>query len=81
MALINVTSNKGESFESLFRRFKNSERSSGKQLTLRAGRYFTKKTTKQKQHDKALRGLKKQEKIAYLLQSGKITPSEIRNVK
>lgn len=81
MALIHVDKNKGENFETLFRRFKNRERGSGKQLTLRARRFFEKKLTKNKRHESALRRLERQEKLQYLLQSGKLDPKDIRNFK
>lgn len=81
MALIHVDKNKGENFETLFRRFKNRERANGKQMTLRAGRFFAKKPTKNKRQESALRRLKKQEKLQYLLQSGKLDPKDIRNFR
>jgi ribosomal protein S21 len=81
MALIHVDKNKGENFETLFRRFKNRERANGKQMTLRSIRYFAKKLTKNKLHESAMRRLTKQEKLQYLLQSGKLDPKDIRNYR
>ena len=78
MSKILIKKNKGESFESMFRRFKNRERSSGKQLTIKSGRFHSKGLTKNKRKESALRRIMKTENIAYLLRSGKITEQELR---
>lgn len=81
MSIIKVEKNKGESFETLFRRFKSRERDSGKTLTVKSLRYFTRKPSKNRVKDSALRRIVKQTKIAYLLQSGKLTPEEVRDYR
>lgn len=81
MSVIRVEKGKSESFESFFRRFKNRERDSGKPLTVKAIRFFVRKPNKNRVHKSAMRKLVKQEKLSYLLQSGKITPEEIRDFR
>lgn len=81
MSVIRTEKGKSESFESFFRRFKNRERSSGKQLTIKGGRFFARKPSKNKMHESALRRLRKTAKLNYLLQSGKLAPEDIRNFR
>lgn len=81
MSVIRIEKGKTESFETLFRRFKNRERDSGKQLTLKAGRFFARKPNKNRVQNSALRKIRKQEKLSYLLQSGKLAPEDIRNFR
>jgi hypothetical protein len=81
MSDIKIEKGKGESFETFFRRFKSRERDSGKPLTVKAIRFFARKPNKNRVQDSALRRIKKHEKIAYLVQSGKLLPEEIRNYR
>lgn len=81
MSVIQINKGKNESFESMFRRFKSRERDSGKQLTVKGGRFFARKPSKNKTHESALRRLVKTAKLNYLLQSGKLDPKDIRNFR
>ena len=81
MSDIKIEKGKGESFETFFRRFKSRERDSGKPLTVKATRFFARKPNKNRVQDSALRRIRKHEKIAYLVQSGKLLPEEIRNYR
>ncbi len=78
MSDILIKKNKGESFESMFRRFKNRERQSGKPLTVKGKRYHARDIAKNKQKASALRKIAKATKINYLLRSGKMTEQELR---
>jgi ribosomal protein S21 len=78
MSDIFATRKKGESFDAMFRRWSRRVQQSGKVLNVRAGRYFTKKLTKNKAQEKALRGMKIGEKREYLLKSGKVKEEDLR---
>lgn len=81
MSVIRIEKGKGESFESFFRRFKSRERDSGKPLTVKSLRFFERTPNKNRTQKSAIRKIRKQEKLSYLLQSGKITPEQIRDYR
>ncbi len=72
---------KGESFDALLRRFTRRMQQSGKQLDVKAGRYWTKSPKKNKVQDSAIRKLVKGARRAYMLKTGKITEEELRAKK
>lgn len=78
MSEIHVAKKKGESFESLFRRFTRRVQSSGKMLTARQKRYFQRKPNKNRIQDSAIRRIEKGAEFEYKLRSGKITEEELR---
>ena len=72
---------KGESFDALLRRFTRRMQQSGKQLDVKAGRYWIKSPKKNKVHDSALRSMVKGAQRAYLLKTGKVTEEDLRGKK
>jgi len=78
MSDIYATKKKGESFESLFRRFTKRVQRSGKILTLRGRRFHEKKPGKNKVHESALRRLAKKDEFEYLIRSGKAKEEDLR---
>ncbi len=81
MSQINVTKKKGESFESLFRRFTRRVQASGKMLTARDGRFFSRTPNRNKRHGSALRRLEKRENFEYRMRAGKVTEDELRSLR
>jgi ribosomal protein S21 len=81
MSTIKVTPKKGESFESLLRRFKHRERGSGKPLTARGKLFFERTPNKNKSKASALRKKKKAEKFAFLLRAGKIAQGDFKKMR
>ena len=81
MSDINVTKKKGESFESLFRRFSRRVQSSGKLLTARSKRFYERPANKNKKHESAIRRLVKKEDFEYRLRIGDVTEKELRSLR
>lgn len=76
---VEVKRKKGESIESLLRRFRQRVMQSGVQYRAKEVRYRTKPTSKQKQKDSALRRMKIQGKRAYLKRVGKLPLDDSNN--
>ena len=70
--MVDVKRKKGESFESLLRRFSRRLQQSGKQLEVRKLRYHASKPNKNKQRESALRRLEIREKREYLARIGQL---------
>ena len=81
MSDINVTKKKGESFESLFRRFSRRVQSSGKMLTARSKRFYERPANRNKQHESAVRRLEKKADFEYRLRTGNVTEQELRSLR
>lgn len=81
MSDINVTKKKGESFESLFRRFSRRVQSSGKILTARSKRFYERPANRNKQHASAVRRLEKKADFEYRLRTGDVTEKELRSLR
>lgn len=77
MSSIEVKRKKGESFEAVFRRFTRRVQQSGKTLTVRAGRFLSKKPNKNRKRDSALRRLEMGAKREYLLKTGKVKEEDL----
>lgn len=71
--MVEVKRKKGESFESLLRRFSRRLQQSGKALEVRKFRFHTHKPNKTKQKTSALRRMQLREKREYLLRTGQLT--------
>ena len=78
MSTIDIKRKKGESFEAMFRRFSKRVQSSGKMLTIRAGRFHARKPSKSKMQKSALRRIEMGVKREYLLKSGKLKEEDTR---
>lgn len=78
---INVKRKKGESFDALLRRFTRRMQQSGKQLDVRANRFWVKTPKKNKVHDSAIRSMVKGAQRVYLLKTGKVTEEDLRGKK
>ncbi len=78
MSNIEIKCKKGETFEAMFRRFTRRIQDSGKVLTLRADRYHTKKPSKTRRRDSAVRRIEIGVKREYLLKTGKLVEEERR---
>ncbi|MBI2475297.1 30S ribosomal protein S21 [Candidatus Uhrbacteria bacterium] len=70
--MVDVKRKKGESFESLLRRFSRRLQQSGKQLEVRKLRYRASKPNKNKQRESALRRIEIREKREYLARIGQL---------
>lgn len=70
--MVEVKRKKGESFESLLRRFGRRIQESGKVLEARKIRFFSEKPNKNKVRESALRRLEKREKRDYLMRIGQL---------
>ncbi len=76
--MIEVTKNKGESFEALMRRFRKSMTMSGKLLQAKKTQYFKRTKSKNLQKNSALVRNKMAAKRTYLIKSGKATEDDFR---
>lgn len=76
--MIDVKRRKGESFESLLRRFTRRVQQSGNMLEARKLRFHTDATSKNKQKASALRRLEIAEKREYLQKIGKLVEDKRR---
>jgi ribosomal protein S21 len=70
--VVDVKRKKGESFESLLRRFSRRLQQSGKALEARKIRFYKDKPNKNKQRQSALRRLEIREKREYLMRIGQL---------
>lgn len=70
--MVEVKRKKGESFESLLRRFGRRVQQSGKVLEARKIRFFAEKPNKNKVRESALRRLEMREKRDYLMRIGQL---------
>lgn len=70
--MVDVKRKKGESFESLFRRFGRRLQQSGKQLEVRKIRFYKEKPNKNKVRESALRRKHMGEKREYLMRTGQL---------
>jgi ribosomal protein S21 len=70
--VVDVKRKKGESFESLLRRFSRRLQQSGKALEARKIRFYSDKPNKNKQRQSALRRLEIREKREYLMRIGQL---------
>ncbi len=75
---IEVKRKKGESFDALLRRFGRRVQQSGKNLSVKANRFFVKSPKKNKTHDSALRRLEKGSRREFLLKTGKVKEEDLR---
>jgi ribosomal protein S21 len=75
----NVKRRKGESFESLMRRFGRRIQQSGKILEARKLRFFAEKPSKNKQKASALRRMEIKEKREYQMKIGQLVEDRRRN--
>lgn len=69
---------KGESFDALLRRFTRRIQQSGKNLDVKANRFWTKAPKKNRIQDSALRKMVKGARRAYMLKTGKVTEEDLR---
>lgn len=76
--MIEVKRRKGESFESLLRRFSKRVQNSGNMLQVRKIRYHSKKENKNALKQRALRRLEISSKREWLLKTGRMTEEDIR---
>jgi len=76
--MVEVKRKKGESFESLLRRFTRRVQSSGRLLQAKKVRFHERQPNKNKQHSDALRRIKFSTERAYLLKTGQVTEEELR---
>lgn len=76
-----VKRKKGESFESLLRRFSSRIQKSGRLIQAKKVRFLPENINKTKKKSAALKRKKIGEKISYMLRAGKITEEELRNKK
>ncbi len=72
---------KGESFDALLRRFTRRMQQSGKQLDVKANRFWVKTPKKNRVQDSALRKLVKGARRAYMIKTGKVSEEELRTKK
>ncbi len=72
---------KGESFDALLRRFTRRMQQSGKNLDVKANRFWVKTPKKNRIQDSALRKLVKGARRAYMLKTGKVTEEDLRAKK
>ncbi len=70
--MVDVKRRKGESFESLLRRFTRRVQLSGKMLEARKYRFHSKEPSRTKKKASALRRLELREKREYLLKTGQL---------
>ncbi len=68
--MVNVKRKKGESFESLYRRFGRRVQQSGQVLETKKSRFYTSEPSKTKQKASALRRLQARVKREYLMRIG-----------
>ena len=76
-----VKRKRGESFESLLRRFSTRVQKSGRLIQAKKVRFLASAVNKTRKKAAALQRIKAREKIAYLLRSGKIKEEDLRNPK
>ncbi len=79
--MVDVKRKKGESFESLLRRFSRRVQMSGRLLQAKKVRFHNDKPNKNKLHATALRKLKIREEREYLIKTGQVTEEELRAAK
>ena len=79
--MVNVKRKKGETFESMFRRFTGHLVRSGKLNESKAKRYYVKKLSRNLAKEKALMRLKFVEKKEYLKRIGRLDDSDSRRRK
>ena len=77
-SVIEVKRRKGESFESLLRRFSKRVQQSGNILQVRKIRFHKKMDNKNKTKQKKLRSLEIGDKREWLLKTGRVTEEELR---
>ena len=75
---IEVKRKKGETFEALMRRFTRRLQQSGKVLSVKGARYWTKDKNETKVHNSKLRSLEKGSKRDYLLRTGKLVEEDFK---
>lgn len=73
-----VKRKKGESFESLLRRFSRRMQESGKMLQAKKIRYHKRQKSKTTLRKSALHRAEQRDKITYLLRSGKVKEEDLR---
>ena len=78
MSVVEIKRRKGESFESLLRRFTRRVQVSGKLLEAKKNRYYTKTPNQTKKKASALRRLELRTKRDYLLKVGKLVEERPR---
>jgi ribosomal protein S21 len=76
--MVEVKRKKGESFESLLRRFTRRVQMSGSLLQAKKVRFHTKAKNKNKMHSDALRRIKIREEREQMIRTGEITEEELR---
>jgi len=79
--MADVKRKKGESFESLLRRFTRRVQMSGRLLQAKKIRFHQDKPNKNKTHATALRRLKIRDEREYLIKTGQATEEELRGPK
>ncbi len=72
MSLVETKRRKGESFDSLLRRFTRRVQTSGKLIETRKFRFHAKEPNKTAKQDSALRRIESREKRDYLMKVGKL---------
>lgn len=76
-----VKRKKGESFESMLRRFSTRVQRSGRIIQAKKVRFLEQKENKTRKKAGALKRIKIKTKIDYLLRSGKVKEEDLRNPK
>ena len=76
-----VKRKKGESFESMLRRFNTRVQRSGRILQAKKVRFLAQTENKTRKKAAALKRIKIKTKIDYLLRSGKVKEEDLRNPK
>jgi len=76
--MVDVKRKKGESFESLLRRFTRRVQLSGRLLQAKKVRFHKNKPNKNKQHADALRRLAVKAEREHLIRTGQVTEEELR---
>lgn len=75
--LVEVRRKKGESFESLVRRFSRRVQQSGKVLQAKKIRFYAPPKSKLEQRQSALHRIAAREKLEYMLRAGKIKEEDL----
>jgi ribosomal protein S21 len=79
--MVDVKRRKGESFESLLRRFSRRVQQSGKMLEARKFRFHVEEPNKNAKRSSALRRMEIREKRDYLMKVGKLVEEPRRNAR
>ncbi len=79
--LVEVRRKKGESFESLLRRFSRRVQQSGKILQAKKIRFYAAPKSKLEQRRSAMHRIKTKTKIEYMLRSGKMKEEDLHPVR